>query len=96
MIARYSALDRDARGEEKRAIENDGWLVKCGVEFTGIMVADFGCSISNGDLAPTSFIFHYDLLCSYMIECDMSLTVAAGNESLHGLLHLRLELRGPQ
>jgi hypothetical protein len=58
MIARYPALYRDALGEEKTVIENDGKKLRMivrGVEFTGTMFDDFEPSIIDDDPALASF-----------------------------------------
>ena len=99
MIARYPALYQDTHGEEATVIENDSKTLRMvvrGVEFTGTMFDDFESSIAQDDPALASFTLYHGSLCSCGIECDLPLPVTFGNETLDGLLHMRLELGGPR
>jgi Family of unknown function (DUF6304) len=99
MIARYPALYRDAHGEEATLIENDGKTLRMvvrGVEFTGRMFDDFEPSIAQDDPALVPFSLYCGSLCSYVIECDIPLPVAFGDETLDGRLHVRLDLGNPR
>jgi hypothetical protein len=71
-------------------------MVVRGVEFTGTSLEDFEPSISGSDSALSSFSFYGGALCSCVIECDMPLPIAFGDEVLDGLLHMHLELGEPR
>lgn len=99
MITRYLALYRDAHGEEATVIENDGKTLRMvvrGVEFTGTMFDDFEPSIAQDDPDLAPFSLYCGSLCSCIIECDIPLPVAFGDEVLDGLLHVHLELGDPR
>jgi hypothetical protein len=99
MIARYPALYRDAHGEETTVIENDSKTLRMtvrDVEFTGAEFDDFEPSIVQDDPALALFTLYHDSLCSYVLECDIPLPVTFGDETLDGLLHMRLNLGDPR
>lgn len=99
MRAIYPATYHDRQGEEATTIANDGKTLRMvvrGVEFTGESFDFFEHCLDPGDPALASFSLHGRDLCSCVIECDMPMQVAVGNETLDSNLHMRLDLGDPR
>jgi Family of unknown function (DUF6304) len=95
MRAAYPATYRDRFGEEATTIENDGKTLRMvvrGVGFTGEMLDDFEPSCDPSDPRMASFTLIYGMLTDCLIECDIPIPVVFGEETLPGLLHVRLPL----
>lgn len=98
MLATYAAVYRDANGEEKTAIQNDGKTLRMavrGVEFAGPSFDQFKPITSTGDVRQAPFTFERGDLCAYVIECNIGVPVVVNESILRGTLHVYLDLGGP-
>ncbi len=95
MLTSYPATYRDRLGEVTTTILNDGRMLRIvirGVEFAGSSFDLFGPTAELDDAQLALFTLNQGSLCSYVIECDMPLSVAFGDEVVEGLLHVGFEL----
>lgn len=98
MTQRYQAAYRDARGEERTVIENDGTLLRMtvrGVPFVGNSFDDFEPQTEEDGEELRDFSFLYGSLSDCVIECDMPIAVVAGTEVIQARLHIHLSKRSP-
>lgn len=99
MIAQYPAIYEDAHGAEQATIENDGKLLRMvirGVEFQSTEFDDFEPTLERTDPRLAWFAFDHGYLCSYRLECTMSLPVVVGHEIIGARLLAQLELGEPR
>ncbi len=98
MLASYPAIYRDQLGEVTTTIQNDGRMLRMvirGVEFADRSFDGFEPTVELDDSQLALFTLNQGCLCSCIIECDMPLLVAFGDEVVEGILLVHLELGDP-
>ncbi len=83
MLANYPAKYCDSLGEVKTTIQNDGRMLRMvirGVEFADRSFDGFEPTTELDDAQLSLFTLYHGTLWSCIIECDMPLLVAFGDE----------------
>ncbi len=99
MHAEYPATYRDAHGEERTIIENDGKELRMllrGVEFVGNYFDDFEPKLDLADPHLASFTFGYGMLCGHFLECTIPLPVVSGGDVVDAQLLMQLDRGYPR